>query len=163
MQQICSRSNVALWPHVKTHKCVAIARRQLEQGAAGLTCAKLSEAEAMLPSGVRRVFIAYSLSTSSALERAGVLQQKLDELVLAVTSLAHARALALLVEQGSFSFPIAIAVDTGLGLKLECPSNYMIVIEDAFFGQTSSSDLSKPLQFKYRLLCKCKRQNTEIL
>jgi D-serine deaminase-like pyridoxal phosphate-dependent protein len=115
MQRTCDAARIQLWPHVKTHKCVAIARRQLERGAAGLTCAKLSEAEAMLPSGVRRVFLAHSLATTSALERAVALQRKLEQLILAVTSLAHARALASLVNEGSFSFPVALAVDTGLG------------------------------------------------
>jgi D-serine deaminase-like pyridoxal phosphate-dependent protein len=115
MQQACTTAKVELWPHVKTHKCVTIARRQMELGAAGLTCAKLSEAEAMLPSGVRRVFLAHSLSTPSALERAASLQRKLDQLVLAITSLPHARVLASLVKNGPFTFPVALAVDTGVG------------------------------------------------
>ena len=115
MQDACDVAGIELWPHIKTHKCIAIARRQLELGAAGLTCAKLSEAEAMLPSGVRRVFLAHSFATPSALERAASLQQKLDQLVLAVTSLAHARVLGFLAREGSFSFQVALAVDTGLG------------------------------------------------
>ena len=36
---------------------VAVARMQLAAGARGLTCAKLGEAEAMLPSGVREMSI----------------------------------------------------------------------------------------------------------
>ena len=37
-----------LRPHTKTHKIPAIGRRQLDLGAAGLTVAKVSEAEVML-------------------------------------------------------------------------------------------------------------------
>ena len=54
MQQACDVAGIALRPHIKTHKLVPIARRQLELGAKGLTCAKLGEAETMLSSGVRR-------------------------------------------------------------------------------------------------------------
>ena len=38
MQAACDAHGVALWPHVKTHKTVEIARMQLDAGAAGITC-----------------------------------------------------------------------------------------------------------------------------
>jgi D-serine deaminase-like pyridoxal phosphate-dependent protein len=50
---------LALRPHVKTHKCVEIARRQLDAGACGLTVATVSEAEVFVEAGYRNVFIAY--------------------------------------------------------------------------------------------------------
>lgn len=49
MQNLCDAQGIELRPHVKTHKSIEIARRQLQLGAAGLTCAKLGEAEALLP------------------------------------------------------------------------------------------------------------------
>lgn len=55
MQAHCDQHKVALWPHIKTHKMVEIARRQLAAGAQGLTCAKLGEAEALLPNCVRAI------------------------------------------------------------------------------------------------------------
>jgi D-serine deaminase-like pyridoxal phosphate-dependent protein len=45
-------------PHAKGHKCPAIAHRQLAAGAIGVTCAKVSEAEVMVASGVRSILIA---------------------------------------------------------------------------------------------------------
>jgi len=42
---------VALRPHVKTHKCVEIARRQRQAGAAGLTVSTLPEARACAAAG----------------------------------------------------------------------------------------------------------------
>jgi D-serine deaminase-like pyridoxal phosphate-dependent protein len=44
-------------PHSKTHKCPIIARRQLEGGAIGICCAKVSEAEAMVEAGVGPVLV----------------------------------------------------------------------------------------------------------
>ncbi len=48
-----------LRPHFKSHKCVTLALRQLAAGSAcGITCAKLSEAEALVAGGVTDVLIA---------------------------------------------------------------------------------------------------------
>ncbi|HUB95869.1 MAG TPA: alanine racemase, partial [Stellaceae bacterium] len=38
-------AGVALRPHAKTHKSLAIARRQIDAGAIGICCATLGEAE----------------------------------------------------------------------------------------------------------------------
>lgn len=50
--------NVALRPHYKSHKCTAIARWQMKNGAKGITCAKLSEAEDLVLAGIEDVLIA---------------------------------------------------------------------------------------------------------
>jgi D-serine deaminase-like pyridoxal phosphate-dependent protein len=47
-----------LRPHTKSHKTPAIARKQLEAGAIGITCAKLGEAEAMADAGIRDILVA---------------------------------------------------------------------------------------------------------
>lgn len=46
MQRRADRLGVALRPHVKTHKCVEIARRQRDAGAQGITVSTLAEARA---------------------------------------------------------------------------------------------------------------------
>ena len=46
-----------LRPHAKTHKCPAIARRQIEHGAIGVCCQKVGEAEAMVEGGIRNVLV----------------------------------------------------------------------------------------------------------
>jgi len=47
-----------LRPHFKTHKLPLIARMQVEAGAVGIACAKLSEAQVLLEHGIRDVLIA---------------------------------------------------------------------------------------------------------
>jgi D-serine deaminase-like pyridoxal phosphate-dependent protein len=49
--------NVRLRPHAKTHKCPVIALKQIELGAVGVCCQKVSEAEAMVYGGVRNVLV----------------------------------------------------------------------------------------------------------
>jgi len=52
---------VALRPHVKTHKCVALGRRQLAHGARGVTVSTLAEAETFLAAGFDDVTWAFPL------------------------------------------------------------------------------------------------------
>jgi D-serine deaminase-like pyridoxal phosphate-dependent protein len=115
MQATCDAHGVELWPHIKTHKLVPVLRRQLELGAKGATCAKLGEAEAMLPSGVRRLFIAHSLVDLAKAERLHALAGQLDELILAVTSARHLEALERLLDAAELNVPVLLAVNTGLG------------------------------------------------
>jgi len=115
MQKVCADSGTRLRPHIKTHKSAAIARRQLESGADGLTVAKIGEAEAMIPSGVRRIFIAHSLVDPGIAPRLAALHEQLDELVLAVTSELQAEALNTLLAKAGLKLPVWLAVDSGLG------------------------------------------------
>src|ERR1017187_3132063 len=53
-----------LRPHFKSHKCVTLARRQLESGSAvGITCAKLAEAEMFVAGGVKDVLVANQVAS----------------------------------------------------------------------------------------------------
>ena len=56
-QEHCDRLGLASRPHVKTHKCVEIARRQVRLGAIGLTCQTLFEAETMVGAGLTDILI----------------------------------------------------------------------------------------------------------
>lgn len=52
---------IGLRPHVKTHKTLEIAARQLAAGAVGITVATIGEAEVFADGGVTDIFIAYPL------------------------------------------------------------------------------------------------------
>src|SRR5258707_7973434 len=113
MQLACDRNGVSLWPHIKTHKMVEVAKMQLGAGAKGLCCAKLGEAEAMLASGVRRIFLAHSLVNPGQAPRLRALADALDELILAVTREPQAEALNEILSAADMRLPIMMAVDTG--------------------------------------------------
>lgn len=57
MSRFARDHGVALRPHAKTHKCVNIARRQLEKNAIGISVATIAEAEVMLRAGIRGLLI----------------------------------------------------------------------------------------------------------
>jgi 3-hydroxy-D-aspartate aldolase len=48
---------VRVRPHAKTHKCPEIARRQIADGAVGVCCQKVSEAEALVEGGIADVLV----------------------------------------------------------------------------------------------------------
>jgi D-serine deaminase-like pyridoxal phosphate-dependent protein len=52
MAERARRLGVALRPHAKTHKCPELGKRQIAQGAVGLTVATLAEAEAFIAAGI---------------------------------------------------------------------------------------------------------------
>jgi len=57
MADDCRRLGKALRPHAKAHKSPIVARRQLESGAIGITCAKLGEAAVMLEGGIQNILV----------------------------------------------------------------------------------------------------------
>jgi len=69
MQAKADANDVALRPHGKTHKSPALARRQIDRGAVGLTVATLPEAEAFAEAGVDDIRIAYPVIGEERYER----------------------------------------------------------------------------------------------
>jgi D-serine deaminase-like pyridoxal phosphate-dependent protein len=62
MADRCRSLGVVLRPHLKTHKCVEIARQQLQRGAAGVTVSTLEEARAFTTAGVSDITWAFPLN-----------------------------------------------------------------------------------------------------
>ncbi|MEU0204281.1 MULTISPECIES: alanine racemase [unclassified Streptomyces] len=59
MQGFAARHHLDVRPHVKTHKCVEIGRRQIEAGAVGITAGNVGEAEVFAAAGFDDIFLAY--------------------------------------------------------------------------------------------------------
>jgi len=51
-QRYFDTHGISLRPHIKSHKCLAIAHMQMRRGAIGITCQKLGEAEVMVAGGI---------------------------------------------------------------------------------------------------------------
>ncbi len=114
MAGIARERGVQLRPHVKTHKIPMIARRQLEAGAAGITVAKVSEAEVMADGGIREIFIAYPLVTESKIRRAIRLSRGEVRLVVGVDSLEGGKRLSRVAALEDRQLEVRLEVDTGL-------------------------------------------------
>ncbi len=69
-------AKVRLRPHAKSHKCPEIALRQIQAGAVGVCCQKVSEAEAMVDGGVADVFISNEIVGKRKLARLAALAKR---------------------------------------------------------------------------------------
>lgn len=61
MQDRCAELGLGFRPHIKTHKIPEIARMQLEAGAVGIACQKVSEAEVFAEAGINDIQIPYNI------------------------------------------------------------------------------------------------------
>ncbi len=69
MAEVARAAGVRLRPHTKTHKSPDIACMQLDAGAAGITVAKLGEAEVMADAGMDDLLVAYPIVGDAKLAR----------------------------------------------------------------------------------------------
>jgi D-serine deaminase-like pyridoxal phosphate-dependent protein len=61
MQEKATSLGVSLRPHIKTHKCLEIAKRQIEAGAKGITVSTFYEAELFVRNGFNDILWAFPL------------------------------------------------------------------------------------------------------
>jgi D-serine deaminase-like pyridoxal phosphate-dependent protein len=101
-------------PHAKTHKCPQIALLQVEAGAIGITCAKVSEAEVMAAAGVSDILIANQVTGATKIERLTDLAGKCD-LMVAVDDPANVQQLAGACATKGVRLRVLVEVDVGMG------------------------------------------------
>lgn len=106
-------AGVGLRPHIKTHKTVELARMQLEQGAVGITVAKLGEAEVMAEAGLDDVLVANELAGAKKLARLAELSRKIT-IRSCVDSMSGAVALSEAAVTHGVDFDVMLDVNTGL-------------------------------------------------
>jgi D-serine deaminase-like pyridoxal phosphate-dependent protein len=69
-QAYCDAHGLKLRPHIKTHKLPSLGKRQVAAGAVGITCQKVTEAEAMIAEGgIDDVLITYNILGEEKLGR----------------------------------------------------------------------------------------------
>lgn len=61
IQQRCNDLGLQLRPHIKTHKIPDLAKIQLEKGASGIACQKVTEAEVFVDAGITDIQIPYNI------------------------------------------------------------------------------------------------------
>ena len=103
-----------LRPHTKTHKSPILARRQMALGAAGITVAKVGEAEVMLDAEPEDLLIAYPVIGSKKLERL-VSVAKRTRVTVALDSEEAARQLSTAAAASGLTIGVLAEVDVGTG------------------------------------------------
>lgn len=103
-----------LRPHAKTHKCVEIARLQIEHGAVGITCAKLGEAEVLAAGGIDDILIANQIVGAVKIRRLVELTRRCT-LAVAVDDAVNVRELSQAASAAGAALRCLVEVDIGMG------------------------------------------------
>jgi D-serine deaminase-like pyridoxal phosphate-dependent protein len=144
---------LGLRPHVKTHKCVEIARMQVEAGAAGLTVATLSEAEVFAGAGFTDLLVAYPVFPVGA--KAERLRGLLDRVDLrlgvenpagaaAVAEAARGRRVQVVLELDSGQHRTGVTPRDVVGLAQRCRSLGLEVVGVFTHGGHAYADPTAP-------------------
>jgi D-serine deaminase-like pyridoxal phosphate-dependent protein len=118
-----------LRPHTKTHKSIGIGKRQLELGAAGLTVAKVSEAEVMLGAAPPDVLIAYPIIGQQKLARLVEVARR-ARVTVALDSEFAARQISETAQAAQVEIGILAEVDVGLG-RVGVPPSQLLTLAQA--------------------------------
>ncbi|TCR87750.1 D-TA family PLP-dependent enzyme [Rhizobium sp. BK376] len=86
VQAYCDTHGKRFRPHIKTHKIAAIARQQLEAGAVGINCQKVTEAEVFADAGFDDILITYNILGAAKLARLKALNARVAKLAVVADS-----------------------------------------------------------------------------
>ena len=118
-----------LRPHTKTHKIPALGRRQLDLGAAGLTIAKVGEAEVMLGANPSDLLLAYPIIGRRKLDRLMEVARKAP-VTVSLDSAFVARQLSDAAREAQVEIGVLAEVDVGLGRVGVQPSDVVSLAQN---------------------------------
>jgi D-serine deaminase-like pyridoxal phosphate-dependent protein len=107
------QAKVGLRPHAKTHKCPAIAKRQLAAGALGICCATVPEMEALAAAGVTGLLLTSPVVDPAKLMRVAVLASGGNKVMLSVGHVREAELLAEAAEAAKVELDVLVDLDVG--------------------------------------------------
>ncbi len=113
LQGYLDEHGIANRPHIKTHKIPEIAWMQLRAGAVGVTCQKISEAEAMAAAGIQAIFLPYNIIGVPKLERLVRLARRVT-LSVTADSAYTVRGLSAAAQAGGVTLLVLVEFDGGL-------------------------------------------------
>lgn len=125
----CRAAGVNWRPHVKSHKTVEIARKQIAAGAIGVTCAKLGEAEVLAAGGITDILIANQIVGDIKIRRLMVLPEKTD-VIVSVDSEENVAALAAAAKAAGRRLRVVIEVNTGMNRSGVEPGAPVVALAD---------------------------------
>lgn len=114
LQAYLDDHQIANRPHIKTHKIPAIAKMQMDAGAIGITCQKVSEAEVMADAGFDDIFLPYNIIGEAKLKRLMGLAARI-KISVTTDSAFTARGLSNAAMLADLPLPVLIECDTGGG------------------------------------------------
>jgi len=115
MQARVSGAGKELRPHAKTHRCLSIARMQVEAGSRGVCVATVGEAEVCVEGGIDDVLVTSPVVPPGKIDRLLACAKKTPRLAAVVDSAANASALSRAAAAAGVRLSVLIDIDPGLG------------------------------------------------
>jgi D-serine deaminase-like pyridoxal phosphate-dependent protein len=112
MAGFAARAGMRLRPHAKTHKCIAIARRQVALGAVGVCCQKVSEAEIMVRGGIDDVLVANEVTGRVKLDRLAALARR-ARIGLCIDHIDGVAEAAAAAERAGATLDVLVEIEVG--------------------------------------------------
>ena len=140
VQEHCANLGMRVRPHIKTHKLPVLACAQLDAGAHGITCQKISEAEVMVDAGIDNILISYNIIGREKLRRLSELSARCS-LTVVTDSLEVIAGLA--TEFVDINHSIAVLVELNSGMN-RCGVS---TIEEALGLARKITDFAPHLEF----------------
>lgn len=106
--------SLKLRPHFKGHQVIALASKQIQTGAIGITCARLRHAEALTSKGLKNVLIANEIVGENAIQRFVELSL-CNDVIVAVDDVTVLSDMARLAGNWKNRISVVVDVDVGLG------------------------------------------------
>jgi D-serine deaminase-like pyridoxal phosphate-dependent protein len=113
MATALAANGCTLRPHFKAHRMPAICRLQVEEGAHGITCAKLGEAELLADLGFEHLLVANQVVGDLKWRRLAHLAHR-HRVTVAVDDLETARAMAAVLREHRSVTGVVVEVDVGM-------------------------------------------------
>ncbi|MCM2293212.1 D-TA family PLP-dependent enzyme [Allorhizobium sp. BGMRC 0089] len=114
VQTYMDAQGLAFRPHIKTHKIPALAKAQIEAGARGINCQKITEAEIFADAGFQDILITFNILGTEKLERLAALNERIDDLKVVADSLVTIEGLSSHFS-GRKPLSVLVECDTGGG------------------------------------------------
>ncbi|MDQ6917018.1 MAG: DSD1 family PLP-dependent enzyme, partial [Pseudomonadota bacterium] len=106
------KKKARLRPHAKSHKCPDIAKLQIAQGAVGICCQKVGEAEAFVAAGITDVLITNEIVGTRKLGRVAALARSAKIGVL-VDDFGNVSAIAEAASHAGSTLEVLVEIDVG--------------------------------------------------
>ncbi len=114
MSERLAGKNLRLRAHSKTHKSPILARKQIELGAIGVCCQKISEAEVMAAGGVEDILLSSEIVSPPKLRRLVALSRH-ARLMIVVDDPRGAELLSEAAREAGRTIGVLVDVDVGQG------------------------------------------------
>jgi D-serine deaminase-like pyridoxal phosphate-dependent protein len=108
-------TGIRVRPHAKSHKCVALAKRQIQSGAVGLCAQKVSEAEPFIRAGIEDVLVSNEVVGDRKLAHLVALAaaHPKSRVGICVDDIAQVRALVAAAAEGRAKIDVYVELDVG--------------------------------------------------